>query len=197
MHACMQVCGVLCQPSPSPEGRLSSPSFVLIPSQPAKESLPWKGLESLQHFRLVFLDVSIPSPRSSASPREPSRSRSGSPTPTSWSPFPLLDREQAWRIVNDHPFWHILLRGTQSPSSPVPSTALPTTSYPNPNGRKGGVTELVTLIRVAATVGVLVSMTSIHPVPPQSPCLLSLPISQLFPRCPCLTEMTLAVPSPC
>jgi hypothetical protein len=40
-------------------------------------------------------------------------------------------------------------------------------------------------------------MTSIHPAPPQSPCLLSPPIgSQLFPCCPRLTEMTLDVPSP-
>lgn len=46
--ACMHagVWGAL-STNPSPEGRLSSPSFVLIPSQPAKESLPWKGLESL------------------------------------------------------------------------------------------------------------------------------------------------------
>lgn len=78
---CIRVCGVLFQPSRSPEDRLGSASFVLIPSQPTKESLPWKQLESLQPSRLSFLDISIPSPRSSASPRQSSRSRSGSSTP--------------------------------------------------------------------------------------------------------------------
>lgn len=77
--ACIQVCGVLFQPSP--EGRLSSPSFVPIPSQPAEESVPWKWLECLWLSRLIFLDVSIPSPRSSASPKTALKKQKWIPPP--------------------------------------------------------------------------------------------------------------------